>query len=114
MRSFRVNKYRNKKMRIGDRTFASQKEGKWYLIFKSQKDDGLIDDFECQVKYELIPKTDKFRGVSYFADFVVRQNDYSYSKKVYDIKSPITRKNPVYIIKKKLMYWRLGLEITEI
>ena len=63
------------------------------------------------MRYEVVPATDKFRKVEYVADFVVEYFDGR--KEVVDVKSEITRTKRDYVIKKKLMYWRCGIEILE-
>jgi hypothetical protein len=52
------------------------------------------------------------RAVNYIADFVVTYADDR--REVVDVKSPITRKLPAYVIKRKLMLWRHGIRITEV
>ena len=52
-----------------------------------------------QVKFVLLPKQDGERFVTYIADFVYLQNDCLV---IEDVKSKITKKQPEYIIKRKL------------
>lgn len=91
-------------------------------VFLRLKDDarrGKIKDLQRQVSYELIhsqrdPDTGKIiRSCTYIADFVYFDNT---SKKVVviDAKSEATRKDKVYIIKKKLMLYRHKIKITEL
>ena len=51
-------------------------------------------------------------NVSYTADF--RYTDKEGKVVVEDVKSPRTRKNPEYIIKRKLMLERYGITIREV
>lgn len=51
-------------------------------------------------------------GVKYIADFVTLEKDGKF--RVMDAKSPATRKNAVYRLKKKQMKNCLGLEIEEV
>ena len=51
-------------------------------------------------------------GIRYFADFVTISPDNKIT--VYDAKSEITRKNRVYINKKKQMKALWGIEIVEV
>lgn len=61
-----------------------------------------IKDLQLQVRFQIVPKAGKNpRARFYVADFVY----YDCEKKqnvVVDVKSPITRKNPVYLLKKAL------------
>lgn len=63
---------------------------------------GLIKNLQLQVKFQIVPKEGKNpRARFYVADFVY----YDCEKRqdiVVDVKSPITRKNPVYSLKKAL------------
>ena len=76
---------------------------------------GLIKNLERQKKYVLQPSF-KFAGktireIAYIADFVYEENG---KQVVEDVKSPITRKNPIYKLKKKMMMYVLGIEIKEV
>ena len=67
----------------------------------------MIKDLELQVKFELVPKNGKERAVNYKADFVYTENG---KKVVEDCKGVRTKE---YIIKRKLMLDRYGIEILE-
>lgn len=92
--------------------FDSRKEAKRWEELQIMQQMGKIYDLRRQVKYELIPpqKAEGYseRGVYYIADFVYKQNG---REVVEDTKSPITRKNPVFVIKRKLMLWRYGITL---
>lgn len=69
-------KYKNKKVEIDGRIFASQIEGERYIELKRLQKAGAICNMRCQVKFELAPGV-KIAGASrkspplrYFADFV--------------------------------------------
>lgn len=51
------------------------------------------------------------REIAYVADFVYMENG---KQVVEDVKSDITRANPVYKIKKKMLMYVHGIEITEV
>ena len=53
----------------------------------------------------------KIREIAYVADFVYEENG---AKVVEDVKSPITRKNPIYKLKKKMMMYVHGIEVKEV
>lgn len=72
--------------------------------------DGAITDLETQKAFPILP-TVKYsdgtteRGLRYVADFVYYDRQFS-EWVIEDVKSPITRKNAVYIIKRKLVKYR--------
>jgi hypothetical protein len=73
---------------------------------------------ERQVPFQLLPRqlderTGRLieREVKYIADFVVTYADDRIE--VIDVKSPITKRLPTYIIKRKLMLWVHKIRIIE-
>ena len=70
-----------------------------------------ISDLKRQVRFELFPKTDKFRKIEYVADFTYfEKGEYV----VEDFKNPYLRKRDgVYKIKKKMMYGVHGVMVKE-
>lgn len=111
-----MNKYKNIKTTIHGIKFDSKKESKYYLYFKQLEKEGKIKDLELQKEFILLDSFKlngkSYRKTSYFADFTFKttQGDKLH---VVDIKSPITRKNGVYKLKKKLLANRYGIEIEE-
>lgn len=99
-----TRKYRNKP--IGG--YASKREAKRAADLKLLEKAGHIKELREQVTYELVPKCGKERAVKYIADFVYQQDG---KVVVEDVKG---RRTPVYIIKRKLMLWRHGIEVKEI
>jgi len=73
--NLRKTKYNNKKIIIDGITFDSKDESIYYLLLKSQKENGMIKDFILQPKYELIPKfvyfDKKVQACTYSPDFNV-------------------------------------------
>jgi hypothetical protein len=69
---------------------------------------GKIANLREQVRYELIPKQGKERALVYIADFVWEEDG---KEIVADSKGHRTE---VYIIKRKLMKYLLGIEIMEL
>ena len=55
-----ISKYNNKKVIIDEIIPDSRDESLYYLLLKSQKENGLIKDFILQPKYELLPKFEYF------------------------------------------------------
>lgn len=101
--------------------FDSTKEYNVYIELKTLEKANEIKDLQRQVCYTLVPnqyittpagkKVLKERKIVYKADFVF--TDKNNKTVIIDAKSTITRKNPVYIIKRKLLLHVYGFEIVE-
>ena len=109
-----TNKYGAKKTEVDGIVFDSMKEATRWTELKLMERQGLIKELKRQVRVELIPKTDKYRAVTYVADFQYR-----------DVKTGLVQYEDVkgckqgeayrmFVLKKKLMYWRWGKDIIEI
>ena len=115
-----MNKYNAKKTEADGKVFDSQKEANRYVELKLMQRAGLIKDLRLQQKFCLIPTIEGARGgVKQRATYYIADFEY-WEKKgdrwvhvVEDVKSPAT-KTAVYRLKKKLMYWRHGIEIREV
>lgn len=112
-----MNKFRNKKIFTKDGKFDSKKEMHRYLELAAMQEAGEITGLERQARYILVGSQKREDGtterpVSYTADF--RYTDKEGKIVVEDVKSPRTRKNPEYIIKRKLMLERYGITIKEV
>lgn len=103
-----MSKYHATRTVVDGITFDSKREAARYAELKLMQRAGLISDLRRQVKYELIPKQQGERAVSYIADFVYSEDGQTV---VEDVKGVRT---PVYRIKKKLMLWRHGVRIREV
>lgn len=107
------NKYKAKKCG----SFDSKKEASRWLVLCEMQEKGLISDLNRQVKYEVIPKQMKDgkvieRATKYIADFVYTQEGKTV---VEDVKG--YRKGGAYnifVIKRKLMLERFGIEVKEV
>lgn len=125
-----MNKYRNTKTIVDGITFDSKKEANYYLFLKQKEADGEISNLRMQVPYEVIPEVwedevkhlktkDKIvrrciqRATHYVADFVYTVCETG-NDEVVDVKSFITRKNPEYRLKKKMMRAFKGISIIEV
>lgn len=104
------NKYNNIKTIVYGKKFDSKKEANRYLILKSLENEYKINDLQTQVAFPLVKKSKYGREIKYVADFVYYENGKMI---VEDTKSPITRKNRVYQIKKRLMAEIYDIEIKE-
>lgn len=113
----RKNKYGNTRISNVFGRFDSVKEWKRYVYLLDQQKRGKIKNLKRQEQYELIPNQRTREGVlvyrkcCYLADFVYEEGEQTI---VEDVKSEITRKNPEYIIKKKLMLFVHGIIIKEV
>ena len=96
-----MNKYRNIKCVYDGLKFDSKKEAQRYAELKLLEKCGAIQNLKTQVKFCIVPKTEKNRRARfYIADFVYTENGVN---TIEDVKSPITRRNPVYSLKKALV-----------
>lgn len=98
--------------------FASTKEAERYDYLRLLEITHKISNLRRQVKYVLIPAQRDPKGrlverqAVYTADFVYR--DSRGVEIVEDAKSPPTRKEKDYILRRKLMLWVHGIRIREI
>ena len=98
------SKYYNKKTVVDGITFDSKKEAARYLDLKMMEKCGLISGLKLQVKFSICPKFgENKRERFYIADFVYEERGKAV---IEDVKSFITRKNPVYSLKKALVQWQ--------
>ena len=100
-------KYRNKRVRLDGRTFASKLEARRYVELKQMEKAGLIFELKCQVPFEL--KVNGFLVCKYIADFVYGEHGLI-MKTVEDAKGYAT---PEYLLKKRMMLAIHGITITE-
>lgn len=101
MSFYHANKYHNVKVKIDGIIFDSKKESARYMELKALQQAGLISDLKLQVRFEIVPKRyGNKRARFYVADFTYTEGG---KKIIEDVKSPITRTNPVYSLKKALM-----------
>lgn len=109
-----MNKYRNKKTTVDGITFDSQKEACRWCELKIMQSAGLISELKRQKRFELQPsfyyQGRKQRPIYYVCDFFYKEGDKYI---IEDVKSPITRNNQVYKLKKKMMMYR-GYEVKEV
>jgi len=101
------SKYRNKKVTANGVTYDSTKEKLRHDELLLLERARVITELQRQVKFELVPKQDGLRAVTYIADFVYTENG---KRIVEDVKGYHT---DVYKIKKKLMLHMHGIRIRE-
>lgn len=102
-----MNKYHAKRTNGYDSKKESIRAQELRLLERAGKITGLQE----QPVFELIPKQEGERAVKYKADFSYFEDGEFV---VEDVKSPVTRKLPAYIIKRKLMLWVHGIRVREI
>ena len=97
-------------------TFDSKREYERYQALALLERSGVISDLQIQVPFELIPKQKKSTGyersVKYIADFVYVKDG---QKVVEDAKG--YKKGAIYelfVIKRKLMLEKYGIEVKEV
>ena len=100
------SKYGNKRVEIDGKVFDSQHEAKIYQELMLRVRAGELRTVLRQVPFDLPG------NIRYFADFVTIDKDMRIA--VYDAKSEATRKNRVYINKKKQMKACWEIEIQEV
>ena len=109
------NKYHNQRACVDGRWFDSKREARRFRELQLLERGGEISDLRTQVSYELIPTQPRRHGkaersVHYIADFVYHDNR-SGNTVVEDAKGARTSE---YIIKRKLMLQKYGIEIKEV
>jgi hypothetical protein len=113
----KANKYKAIRAIVDGMAFDSKREARRYRELKILEQAGEITDLKCQVKFPLLPAQrldGKLieRAVVYLADFVYI--DKEGNKVVEDVKSPITRKNQSYILKRKMLLYFHAVILKEI
>lgn len=108
-------KYHNEKVIVDGVVYDSKKEAKTAEELEYLEKAGKIKNLERQKRFILQEafriNGHKIREIAYVADFVYEEDG---KQVVLDVKSPITRKNPVYKLKKKMMLYVHGIEIKEV
>ena len=107
-----MNKYHAKKVTVDGIEFDSRREANRFAELKLMERAGMITDLKRQEEFELIPKCGKERPAKYHADFSYIDTTTG-EKVVEDVKSRAT-KTKDYILRRKLMNWRHGIQIREV
>ena len=110
------NKYRNEICEVNGIRFDSRKEARRYEELMGMLEAGWITNLKLQHHFTLaggfkMSDGTPVRRIEYIADFTYVDGEGRFI--IEDVKSEITRKNPVYAIKKKLMAGE-GYKITEV
>lgn len=107
-----MNKYRAKKVTVDGIEFDSRREANRYSELLAMQQAGLISGLYLQPEFELIPKCGKERPAKYHADFSYVDNATG-EKVIEDVKSRATKTRD-YILRRKIMNWRFGIQIKEV
>ena len=109
-----ANKYHAERTIVDGIVFASRKEAVRYQELRLLEQAGEIRELRCQVRHRV-----EING-QHICDYV---SDFEYEEQaenprrmawvVEDVKSPATRRNPVYALKRKLMLATRGIAIRE-
>lgn len=99
------NKYNAQKTVINGVQFDSRRESVIYQNLLNLQNKGIITHLERQKRFEVIPKTKTERAAYYVADYFF-QEVATGQWVVADCKSPITKKLPAYVLKRKIMKFR--------
>lgn len=102
-----------------EHVFDSKKEAERGEELSFMERAGEISNLRMQVEYELIPsqklsngKTE--RGVKYVADFVYEKDGKTVVEDVKGYRNSSASAYGIFVIKRKLMLWKYGLEIMEV
>lgn len=104
MQRINYQKYHNQKTYIAGEKFDSKKESARFMDLCMLQKAGEISDLQRQVKFEIVPKNGTERAAYYVADFVYKRADGKMI--IEDVKSAMTKKLPLYILKRKLVKYR--------
>lgn len=112
-----MNKCGNRKTKTSDGVIHdSQKEANRWVELRLMERAGVISGLKRQVKYELLPKQGKERGVDYIADFEYTDTKTG-QKVVEDVKGYRNPSSAVYarfVLKRKMMLYFHGIEVKEV
>lgn len=105
-------KYSNVPTMLDGMRFDSKAEAKRWAELSIMQKAGLIHDLKRQVPFELVPACKRpsggsERAVKYVADFTYTRDGKPFCE---DVKGKAV---DVYILKRKLMLWRHGIEVLE-
>lgn len=89
--------------------FDSKKESERWPVLLGLLREGKISCLQRQKIFRI--KVNEIRVCNYVADFIYIEGGLLV---VEDVKSPITRKLPVYVLKRKLMAAAFGIIIREV
>lgn len=95
---------------VNGKTFDSLKEAKHYIVLREFERAGRIINLECQTPFALIVNGQLIGH--YHADFTYMNDDGQFV--VEDVKSPHTRRDPLFRWKAKHVFAQYGIRIKEV
>lgn len=126
-------KLHNKKVERGGKTFDSIKEANRYDELVLMERQGMIRNLEWQKKFPLLPAQYKTvvrygkngarlkdgqklveRAVDYYADFVYKKDGILVVEDVKGYRNPSSAAYAKFVLKRKMMLYFHGIEITEV
>jgi len=105
-----MTKYHSKAVIVDGIRFASKHEANRYRELLLMERAKAIQDLKLQVAFPLIKKSAYGREIKYVCDFCYYEDG---KLVVEDAKSAITKRNPVYRLKRRLMQELYGITIKE-
>ncbi|MTI10206.1 DUF1064 domain-containing protein [Curvivirga aplysinae] len=102
-------KYRNEPVIVHGVRYASRKEFRRHGDLKLLERAGQISDLKFQPKFKF--ELNGIKICEYWADYSYIESG---ANVVEDVKSPSTRKDKVYVLKKKLMKAFFNIDIREV
>jgi Protein of unknown function (DUF1064) len=111
VKKHKQSKYRSQRVDEDGLTFDSKKEARRYKDLRLLLKVGKIGFLARQVEFPLMMEGQK--AASYIADFTYTDAETGIMI-VEDVKSEVTRKLPVYRLKKKMMLLQHKIEVREV
>ena len=106
------NKYGARQLTAPDgQKFDSVKEYHRWGVLRLLERAGKISDLKRQVSFELIPKQEGERALTYIADFTYQENGELVVEDVKGYKGGAVYQ--IFVCKRKLMLWVHGIRIKE-
>lgn len=105
-----MNKFKNIKTEVNGQKFDSKKEARRFGELSLLERAGQIKGLVCQPRFPIIVNGTEV--CTYVADFTYVEEGRG--TVIEDVKSPPTRKLPLYRLKTKLLKVTRGLEVVEI
>lgn len=107
-------KYGNRRVRVGDMVFDSQREYRRWLELAAMEKTGAIHDLRRQEKFTVIPAQYVDgkcveRAAVYVADFT-----YYTDAGEYVVEDAKGYRTPDYVLKRKLMLYGQGIRVREV
>lgn len=123
-------KYGNQKVKCDGQVFDSKKEYQRYLFLKRAEEDGLIENLQCQVQFELEPAVIEEYEEQLKTKTVTRTRvaqramhytcDFRYTKDGVDVIEDVkgsaaqAKRDTAYQLRKKLLFARFRIRVKEV